>query len=132
MTNADLLALLARDGMGGFGGVSKSEFLSLSYRDILESYFAEFEGDDRELVPLRQRRKRWQGEKTGKIENAATELPTLKSLDIPPEVLGDGVPMTYMLMFWSVWRKRNQSTEYILERWKRKIAKNAPRGKRRR
>ena len=111
-----MLALLVRDGMRGFGGVSKSEFYTLSWREIFESYFAEFT-EDGELVTWRQRLRRLAGELTGDPDQADRELPSVESLDIPPVVLTCGVPLDYTLMFWGLWRKRGMVTEYILDRW---------------
>lgn len=97
--------------MRGFGGVSKSEFYQLSYREIFESYFAEFD-DDGELVPLRRRLRRL-GETL-----APCEMPSAETLDIPPDVLLCGVPMDYVLSWWSVWRQRGTlTTEQLTERW---------------
>jgi hypothetical protein len=121
-----VFALLCRDGMRGFGGVSKSEFYALSWREIFESYFAEFT-EDGDLVPLRQRMRRLQGEASGDPAHADRELPSVEELEIPANVLVCGVPMDFALMWWGIWRRRGVfSTEQLLEKWCEEMRRSPP------
>lgn len=101
--------------MRGFGGVSKTEFYRLSYREIFESYFAEFT-DDGELVPLRRRYKRLR-ERRFENEHGRPRLPLLDELGVPEDVLQCGVPLDYTRLFWAIWRRRGLPTEDIEKRW---------------
>lgn len=105
--------------MGGFGGITPEQYYKLSDRQILDSYLAEFD-EDRRLVPLKRRiwNARYPDTVTGDPDRAGRELPSVESLDIPQEVLLCGVPMDYVLMWWSIWRKRaTYNTEELLAKW---------------
>lgn len=120
------MALLCRDGMGGFGGVSKSAFYRLSYREIFESYFAEFDGDHH-LVPLRHRYQQMRMALGTEVRSGNGKVLTLEELAIPPAVLSCGVPLDFTRLWWSVWRRRDlYTTEQLEEKWWQEMRQAPP------
>lgn len=117
-----MLAILCRDGFGGFGGMTAAEYNRTADRDVLESYFAPRD-DDHKLIPLAERL----SEIGIGVKNPWKLFKTPEELGIPAAayaVMGtDGrpPPTTYLLLFWTVWANRGFSPEQILQRWIHKI-----------
>lgn len=120
LTDQDLLALLVREPFQ----IAPDTYSRLSDRQILRVYLAPRD-DDGDLVPEcdqddrgsreDRRRRRWNRRR---IEAAGRELPPVEELKVPDEVIHSGVQMSYVLMFWQVWRGRGLTSEQVLERWR--------------
>ena len=81
-------------------------------RIILESYLAPRD-DDHQIIPLWRRLiERLSGETT-----VAAKFPSVEELQVPQEAFGikAGMPMSFILMFFAVGRRREWSTEKIME-----------------
>lgn len=135
LTDDDLFALLCRDGMGGFNGLTRETYSRTPDRIIRDSYFAPRD-EDHELIPYRLRWKRVrEGWQSGSPDRAGKELPRAETLNIPPEAFGinNRVGMDYTIVFWQCWKRRQRkgvltengqaiSDEYILNRYRAKVS----------
>jgi hypothetical protein len=113
-----VLAILLREP---FSYMTPELYASLSDRVILGCYLAQRD-EDGALIPERRRRREHsrgsRGEPTGRPEDAARELPSAESLEIPALVWDSGTPGDFTLMWWQTWRSRAcYTTEQLLERW---------------
>jgi hypothetical protein len=112
-----------------FGYMTPELYASLSDRVILGCYLSQRD-EDGALIPERRRRREQSersrssrghgqsGEPTGRPEDAARELPSAESLEIPALVWDSGTPGDFTLMWWQTWRSRAcYTTEQLLERW---------------
>ncbi len=118
--------MLCRDGFGGFGGLTASEYNATADRDVLESYFAP--RDDRgNLIPLAERlAEAGIGQKNPwKLFKSPEELQIPAAAYAVTGSDGRPPPTEYLLMFWQVWRNRGMGTAEILERWRAKFAARA-------
>lgn len=116
-----MLALLCRDGMGGFNGYTPEQYARTSDHVILTVYFARRDRKGR-LIPewklARKGRKARGDGPTGDPEFAAFEMPSAESLEIPAEVWKASIPMDFCISFFDVWRTRGYDAAGRLEKWR--------------
>lgn len=120
LTDQDLLGLFAREPFQ----ITPAVYAGLSDRQILKVYLAPRD-DDGDLIPEcdqddrgsreDRKRRRWHRRR---IEAAGKELPPVEDLKVPDEVIHQGVQMSYVLMYWQVWRGRGLTSEQVLEKWR--------------
>ncbi len=120
MTDRDVLAVLVRAPF--CGPMSPAHYATLSDRQIVGIYFAARD-EDGVLIPLRGGSSDpflddWQRQR---IDRSSQELPSPESLAIPEEVMHSQVYGTnphWAVMYFDTWRRRGQTVEQTLARWK--------------
>lgn len=82
----------------------------LSDYQVCEVYFAPRDKEDR-LVRFWERN-------DDEEPNALRGFSSAEELGVPREALLCGVPMDFVLMFWTVWRQRGKDAPWILNRFR--------------
>jgi hypothetical protein len=125
------MAILARDGMGGWTGLTPERYAALTDRFIVGCLFARRDRKGR-VVPERRaaRRRERPAERADGTEGPA---PTAESLGVPEECFrysdhaGRCVPVCWAMAFWQAWRARGLGPEETLARWRRRMAQDGRR-----
>lgn len=129
MTDADLFSLLCREPFAG--SLTWERYLGETDWRILHCYLAPRDEENHALIPLRVRMGRTRPDPegaTGDPDRAAQELPKAEDLGVPAEVFACNVPVSYILMFWAVWKRRGLNSETILEKFYSKLDECPPHG----
>jgi len=105
------MALLVRDGMGGFNGFTTADYERLTDWQIVEVYFAERTKKGRLITERRQEARRREKED-------GRQAPAALDLEIPPECFRRGVQASYVRLLFELWAKRGLNEEQRAEKWR--------------